>query len=447
MSHSTLDLAQHSHIDEIPSLCRFRGFPLGAWPLGCDDSHMAPAALLLPIPVDVAVGASFLAAGVVAWRLRPGNRTGLLMMLTGLAWFARDFARWDSAPPKRVGELSLNVFLALIAHQVIVFPYGVARSRLERWLIGAVYALALGGYALSEIFPSTNDPLAALAIPLIVLIVFVVVRRWLAATPPERRALEPILWAGPASLIIAAASIAHDYLEVGQSSAVDWLKLTYIAIPIAFLLGVLRTQLQRAAVGDLVVELSDVASAAGVRDALARTLGDPSLELAFWLPAKRRYVDLSGKPMNLPREAGRAVTEFEGVAALVYDPSLLGDPGLVRSAGAAARLALENARLQAELRSHLERRRDAEDGQLRADFLTAPSERHALTELTTRELEVLSLLAEGRTDRGIGQALYVSPKTVEAHVRSIFRKLDLPTDAMENRRVHAVLTFLRAHAL
>jgi DNA-binding CsgD family transcriptional regulator len=368
------------------------------------------------------------------------------MLLSGVTWFGRDWARWQAAIPIRVGELSLNVFLALIAHQVIVFPYGVARTRLERGLIGATYALALGGYVLSEIFPSLNDPLAALAIPLIVLIIFVVVQRWLGATPPERRALEPILWAGPIALIVAAASIAHDYLDVGQSSAMDWLKLAYIAIPIAFLLGVLRTRLQHAAVGDLVVELSEVASAAGVRDALARTLGDPSLELAFWLPGKGRYVDLNGKPMTLPREGGRAVTELEGVAALVYDSSLLEDPGLVRSAGAAARLALENARLQAELRSQLERRRDTDDGQLRADFVTAPTERDALAELTTRELEVLSLLAEGLTDRGIGQTLYVSAKTVEAHVRSIFRKLDLPSDAMDNRRVHAVLTFLRAQS-
>ena len=52
--------------------------------------------------------------------------------------------------------------------------------------------------------------------------------------------------------------------------------------------------------------------------------------------------------------------------------------------------------------------------------------------------------AEGRTDRGIATLLYLTPKTVEAHVRSIFRKLDLLSEATENRRVHAVLTFLRA---
>ena len=57
---------------------------------------------------------------------------------------------------------------------------------------------------------------------------------------------------------------------------------------------------------------------------------------------------------------------------------------------------------------------------------------------------MLALVAEGRTDRGIAEELFVTRKTVEAHVRSIFRKLELPADASENRRVHAVLAFLRA---
>jgi DNA-binding NarL/FixJ family response regulator len=60
-----------------------------------------------------------------------------------------------------------------------------------------------------------------------------------------------------------------------------------------------------------------------------------------------------------------------------------------------------------------------------------------------QEREVLALIAEGRTDRGIAQLLYVTRKTVEAHVRSIFGKLDLPVADTENRRVHAVLAYLR----
>jgi DNA-binding NarL/FixJ family response regulator len=63
--------------------------------------------------------------------------------------------------------------------------------------------------------------------------------------------------------------------------------------------------------------------------------------------------------------------------------------------------------------------------------------------LTAREREVLALIAEGHTDRGIGEALFLSQKTVESHVRSIFRKLDLPATPSANRRVHAVLAFLQ----
>jgi DNA-binding NarL/FixJ family response regulator len=67
-----------------------------------------------------------------------------------------------------------------------------------------------------------------------------------------------------------------------------------------------------------------------------------------------------------------------------------------------------------------------------------------LDELTAREREVLGLMAGGLTDRGIAQRLYVTPKTVETHIRHIFQKLSLPESALDNKRVHAVLTYLRA---
>ena len=64
--------------------------------------------------------------------------------------------------------------------------------------------------------------------------------------------------------------------------------------------------------------------------------------------------------------------------------------------------------------------------------------------LTTREREVLSLMAEGRSNAGIGQALWVTEGTVEKHVRSILMKLRLPESAEVHRRVLAVLAFLDA---
>jgi DNA-binding NarL/FixJ family response regulator len=81
------------------------------------------------------------------------------------------------------------------------------------------------------------------------------------------------------------------------------------------------------------------------------------------------------------------------------------------------------------------------------ELVAVPRTDDPLAELTSREREVLVLVAEGKTDRGIAEELFVTRKTVEAHVRSILRKLDLPTDATENRRVHAVLTFLQATGL
>jgi DNA-binding NarL/FixJ family response regulator len=67
-----------------------------------------------------------------------------------------------------------------------------------------------------------------------------------------------------------------------------------------------------------------------------------------------------------------------------------------------------------------------------------------LAELTEREREVLALMAEGRSNQGICDALFLSPKTVEAHVGHIFGKLGLREAPEQHRRVVAVLTYLAA---
>jgi DNA-binding NarL/FixJ family response regulator len=68
-----------------------------------------------------------------------------------------------------------------------------------------------------------------------------------------------------------------------------------------------------------------------------------------------------------------------------------------------------------------------------------------LAVLTPREREVLGLMAEGRSNAGIGRALWVTEGTVEKHVRSILSKLGLPETADDHRRVLAVIAFLDAH--
>ena len=79
------------------------------------------------------------------------------------------------------------------------------------------------------------------------------------------------------------------------------------------------------------------------------------------------------------------------------------------------------------------------------DSLLQRQRRHdPLATLTPREREVLALVAEGLTDKAIAQRLWLTPKTVETHVRHILRKLELPAGDAGNRRVQAVLAFLRA---
>jgi DNA-binding NarL/FixJ family response regulator len=67
-----------------------------------------------------------------------------------------------------------------------------------------------------------------------------------------------------------------------------------------------------------------------------------------------------------------------------------------------------------------------------------------LDELTNREREVLVLMAEGRSNRGICDRLFLSPKTVEAHVKHIFMKLGVTESTDDHRRVLAVVAFLRS---
>ncbi len=111
--------------------------------------------------------------------------------------------------------------------------------------------------------------------------------------------------------------------------------------------------------GDLFVELRSNPAPADLRDALARSLRDPSLTLAYWLPEFESWADLNGSSRRTARsQAGRATTLIDRdgspMAALVHDPALEDEPELLAAVGAAAGIAFENGRLQAEQQAHLE---------------------------------------------------------------------------------------------
>jgi DNA-binding NarL/FixJ family response regulator len=93
--------------------------------------------------------------------------------------------------------------------------------------------------------------------------------------------------------------------------------------------------------------------------------------------------------------------------------------------------------------ARLERGETVVDPELVDQLLRRARVASPLDGLTDRERHVLSLMAEGLTDRGIAERLWLSPKTVETHVRHVLQKLGLPEDHTRNRRVQAVLAYLQ----
>jgi signal transduction histidine kinase len=104
---------------------------------------------------------------------------------------------------------------------------------------------------------------------------------------------------------------------------------------------------------------SPAATGVTVREALAESIGDRRLAIAYWLPERSSFVDEHGLPVDLPEQgSGRTWTavEHEGrrVAAIIHDAELDARPELVRAAAAGSVLALANERLKAELRARVE---------------------------------------------------------------------------------------------
>ena len=119
---------------------------------------------------------------------------------------------------------------------------------------------------------------------------------------------------------------------------------------------VLRSGATRRRIRRLVVDLEHRSGA--LTQPLRRALGDESLQVALWLPEDERWVDAAGETVDLPQHGDdRAVTRLQGshgpLAALIHDKGLGRDHRLLEAVAAAARLALENERLEAQLRARI----------------------------------------------------------------------------------------------
>ena len=327
-----------------------------------DGSLPSPPAVVLAL----LVGWSFIASGVVGWARRPDNRTGLLMVVVGFLWFLGLLGFAEQAELHWIGDLvGRPLQVSVLAYLLLAFPSGQLESRAARVLAVAAFVAACIVRNSSRLVD--DDRLAARifdASEVAIIVVFLgiiglLAWRWRAGSGAWRRAVGPLLWPGALALATLVLFFANDLADEPLGTTPAWLyRIAYAIFPLLFLAGLLRMRLARAGVADLLVEL-ERPSSGELRDSLARALGDPTVEVLYWLPAEQRYVDLDGRPVALPRdEPHRAATlvERDGrrVAAIVHDEVLGDDPELLRAVSAAAALALENARLQAELRARLE---------------------------------------------------------------------------------------------
>ena len=335
------------------------------------------------IAVSLLVGWSFVGSGLVAWERRPENRIGKVMVATGFAWFAHALVWADDRLPWTLGQLLESTYLLGFGFLLVSFPDGRLHTAAERWVLWTAvlivgplqvawlllgYGDARGCACPDNVFQIADAPAASEAIvrvqqllgaALAAATIAVVARRWRAASPSRRLAIAPVLVTGAIAFALIIPWTLNDALDEPLDDWPDvFVELALAAVPVAFLVGLLRTRLARGAVADLVVELGGPLAPGELRGALARALRDPTLTVAYWLADGERFVDADGRAVTLPDGPGRAVTEVrrEGrrIAALVHDPALADEPELVASAGAAAALALENERLQAELRARLE---------------------------------------------------------------------------------------------
>jgi signal transduction histidine kinase len=343
------------------------------------------------------VGWSFIGVGLFAWARRPDNRVGTLMAGTGFAWLLASLSFSDVPLIFTVGQVFGSLFFAVVMHLLLAFPSGRLQSRLERRLVLATYLLTtvviapIWLFADSQALDCDSCPENVLLVEpneqlvttgtsllnivgagLVVTVLVILIRRWRQATAGQRRLLVPVYSAGAAVMLLLVVTVV---LQASGADAwtldVFWIStmVPFALVPYMFLVTLVRARMiQTGAVGQLIARMGETPSRGQLRDELARALGDPSIELVYWLPDGERFVDARGRTVELPAPGSRrGVTRIERdgslVAAIVHDA--LDFEEELDAIGAAAAIAIENERLDAELRAKVAELRESRSRMLR----------------------------------------------------------------------------------
>lgn len=397
-------------------------------------------------------------AGCLAWWRRPSNAMGALLVWGGVSVFL--LIAGSSTVPllAALGAVSATTTLAVLVHLLHAFPSGRVRTRAARFTVVAAYVvcwpLQVPLYAFDPAtaglpvhiadrpelmqWGRTVQELAGAAV--MVSTVVLLARRLHRAKAWQRRVLVPLFGYGMfAALFIPLSSsslrwLGWDGFQIGIA------QLAVLAgVPVAFSLGVLRGGFART--GEL-AELATWLSAPtqnrqDLSSVLAAVLGDPHLQLVFWVPERKRYVDLAGVWAELPdADAARSsiAIELMGdlIGAVIYDSDLIGDPELVRTAGRLVALGVERERLTAALRATEQSLRRSRERLLE----TADRERRRIAQDLHDGLQVKLVLLAVEAQQLANQLAAASP--VRERATELRRRIDFAAAELRSL-VHAVM--------
>jgi signal transduction histidine kinase len=451
------------HATSVRFLIVAAGIALGITAYNVQIDSLGANTTSLRAAAQVVAAWASLAAGVVIWSRRPGNWLGPLMVGTCFALLARQLRYSRDALAFTVFFALGELGYALIAHSALAYPSGRVRERSERRFLAVTYVTVVAfplaillvhdeGVRLRYFDSYPRESLLEVSAQnglagflgdaytvvaygaLAALFIVLVARRLRRATPRARWILAPVLF----GVVVAALWAVYNSVIAFSSGPpgfvadkVFWWQIVgLIALPVALFFGLLRSRLAHADVGDLVVRLEKTPPG-DIRDALAEALHDPTLDVVFWLPERGEYVDADGRGVDLPQdESHRAATRLdhdnEPLAALIHDPTLRDEPELIDAAAAAARLALENARLQAEVQAQLAKVKES-----RARIVAAGDEQRRRIErdlhdgaqqrLVALALELKSAerRLEGRADPDVERLLASAAEEVQVAVEEL----------------------------
>ena len=298
--------------------------------------------------VSRSVGGSFIACGLIAWQRRPEIRIGPLMTATGFLFAVPAvLAEIDWPPAYTLGEILASWWVIPFSILVLGYPSGRLTARIDQLIVAG---FVISGAVLQVVwllflpFPEGRENVILVAADpgvadvidtfqrgmsgsLGVLLAVLGITRWLRAAPPLQRLLLPMLAGSVAALILGGQGIYRVLSGDWMRASAELTAVVLVAVPLAFLFGILRAQLARAGTADLVLALRDAPDAPRLQELLGRALGDPSVRLFYWLPGFECFVDDTGTPATLPLEgSGRTATvvkrDGEPVAAVLHDAAL-----------------------------------------------------------------------------------------------------------------------------